>query len=396
MDLNTKMYQTFRGVDYSASPAVISDDHAADMLNMYVGEDGVMQKRPGWHVLKDFGAPINGIHYMQYPSGYMNMFVHAGTKLYVVDFRPAWRNFQYPEYGDIEIAGSEIILTSSSANYINRYVGGQQSALPWQVKNMDVNFDGVVDKRDAEMILKYVVGYDLGLPAGHYGMLPTDYTVIKYGNNTAFDLANVKSLMFDHEDKLYIADGVNYYCIEPVYGSQNEIQKFKASVVSGYIPTTGIAGYYKYDELNEEGTNTPGSQENPGVWQPPQLYEKRNLLTSREINTFIADGIHKAYYLRCGCPGCCCRCCLLALASAFAFLLFLVFLTEKLAKESHIYSSFLRGVGPSALTVSTKSTTVFWNFSPSDAETHSSLSLLGSNPYCSRTILRSAILLLAL
>lgn len=297
MDLNTKMYQTFRGVDFSASPAVISDDHAADMLNMYVGEDGVMQKRPGWHVLKDFGAPINGIHYMQYPTGYMNMFVHAGTKLYVVDFRPAWRNFEHPEYGDVKLAGSGISITSSASVYISRWVAGLTSALPWQVKNMDVNFDGVVDQRDAHMILRYVTGFDLGLPAGNYGMLPTDYTEVKYGNWDAFDLANVKSLMFDHEDKLYIADGVNYYCIEPVYGTQNEIKRFKASVVEGYIPATAIDGYYKYDELNEEGTNTPGSQDNPGVWQVPQLYEKRNMLQAKQINTLISDGIHKAYYL---------------------------------------------------------------------------------------------------
>ena len=297
--LKTALYSAFRGVDYSASPAVISDDHAADMLNMYVGEDGVMQKRPGWHVLKDFGVPINGIHYMQYPSGYMNMFVHAGTKLYVVDFRPAWRNFQWEELGDVPMADivSEHPINSSSSAFIRRYVAGLQSAQPWQVKNMDLNFDGVVDNRDAQMILKYVVGYDIGLPVGHYGMLPTDYTVIKYGNNDAFDLANVKSLMFDHEDKLYIIDGVNYYCIEPIYGTQNEIQKFKASVVDGYIPATAIDGYYKYDELNDEGTNTPGSQENPGVWQAPQLYEKRNMLQAKQINTFISDGIHKAYYL---------------------------------------------------------------------------------------------------
>lgn len=49
-----KTYQEFRGADYSASPAVIPDVHASDMLNMYIGSDGVMQKRPGWHILKTF------------------------------------------------------------------------------------------------------------------------------------------------------------------------------------------------------------------------------------------------------------------------------------------------------------------------------------------------------
>ena len=77
-------------------------------------------------------------------------------------------------------------------------------------------------------------------------------------------------------------------------------------------------------------------------------------------------------------------------------LLVLLVLLEQLVEESHQFASFTRGVGPSSLIVSTNSTIVFWNFSPSEAETHSSLSLLGSNPYCSRTILRRATLLLAL
>ena len=318
-EMNFKAYQAFRGVDYSASPAAISDDHASDMLNMYVGEDGVMQKRPGWRVLKDFGDRINGIHYLRFRETYGYLFVHVGNKLYMADFRKEWRNFQYPSVGDVAILDvdttehPEFSFTASAAAFINRYVAGivtDADLERWQVKNMDLNGDGVVSTEDAIAVLRYVVGLE-SMPDGKYGALSTSWTRVKKPNGSAFTLNNRRSLMFDHDDKLYIIDGGEYYVVAPKYGEEREstdedgrtfyykaIEGFEASVVEGYIPNTGVAGFYKYDDLNEEGTNTPGSQENPGVWQKPQLNEKRNLLQKREINTFIADGIHKAYYLR--------------------------------------------------------------------------------------------------
>ena len=75
------------------------------------------------------------------------------------------------------------------------------------------------------------------------------------------------------------------------------IKAYLAEEVDGYIPTTGANGHYEYDELNAEGTNIPGSEENPGVWVAPTRYEERNLLQTKQINTFSADGIHADYYL---------------------------------------------------------------------------------------------------
>src|SRR3989339_1012288 len=48
----------------------------------------------------------------------------------------------------------------------------------------------------------------------------------------------------------------------------------------------------------------------------------------------------------------------------------------------HPHPPPLIGVGPSSLIVSVNSVMVFWNFSPSPAEIHSSLSLSGSYPNC--------------
>jgi hypothetical protein len=75
------------------------------------------------------------------------------------------------------------------------------------------------------------------------------------------------------------------------------IKSFSAEEVVGYIPTTGVNGHYEYDELNSDGTNTPGSEDNPGVWVRPFLDEQRNLIQTKQINTFTADGIHKDFYL---------------------------------------------------------------------------------------------------
>jgi len=79
--------------------------------------------------------------------------------------------------------------------------------------------------------------------------------------------------------------------------STTYIEAFVADEVEGYVPTTGINGHYEYDELNADGTNTPGSEDNPGWWVAPEKYDDRNLLNPKQINTFTSDGIHDTYYL---------------------------------------------------------------------------------------------------
>jgi hypothetical protein len=296
-----KNYQAFRGVDYSASPAVISEDHASDLLNMYIGSDGVMQKRPGWRILKTFQVspedatrlPINGIHFIKFSKGNGVVFVHAGTRLYSMMYTPDLRHFD--ANGDVPFyRTANDVPTAASASTIMRYVSGTDTDFAeWQIRNMDINGDGKVTNDDASLLLSYIVG--MGVDASN-GVLPASYKLVTNTDGTTLELANMRSVSFDHDGKLYLLDGANYICIKPSM-SGGSVIGYVAERVDGYIPTTAVNGHYEYDELNEEGTNIPGSASNPGVWHHVTLNEERNLLQTKQINTFAADGIHKAFYL---------------------------------------------------------------------------------------------------
>lgn len=340
---NVKTYQEFRGVDYSASPAVISDEHASDMLNMYIGEDGVMQKRPGWHILKTFlnvdafdatatytvgqyvkcnnkfykcihehtgvwdeddfeegvppRLPINGLHYVQYRPGMGMLFIHAGSRLYGTMFVTG-------ASGDVSQSGK---VTAADAALIFRYLRGLVDFTPVQQALADVNNDGRITEDDAAQILRRVVGLE-PFPDGLCGILADSYFRVTYSDGTPLELNNDYSLSFEHDKNLYILDGVRYVRLVPTkqqYTGETPsgsitldyISSVYAEAVEGYIPTTGVNGHYEYDELNDEGTNTPGGEDNPGVWVEPTDYEDRNLLTPKQINTFTADGIHDTFYL---------------------------------------------------------------------------------------------------
>lgn len=297
-----KNYQAFRGVDYSASPAVISDDHASDLLNMYIGSDGVMQKRPGWRILRTFQVsendptrlPINGIHFIKFAKGNGVVFVHAGTRLYSMMYTPDLRHIDIVN-GDVPFyRTADDVPTAVIASNIMRYVDGiDTDVAEWQIKNMDINGDGKVTKDDASLLLSYIVG--MGADASN-GVLPASYKLVTNTDGTTLELANMRSVSFEHDGKLYLLDGANYICIKPSM-SGGSVIGYEAERVDGYIPTTAVNGHYEYDELNEEGTNTPGSAANPGVWHHVTLNEERNLLQTKQINTFSADGIHKAFYL---------------------------------------------------------------------------------------------------
>lgn len=296
-----KTYQAFRGVDFSASPAVISEDHASDLLNMYIGSNGVMQKRPGWRILRTFQVsendptrlPINGIHFIKFAKGNGIVFVHAGTRLYSMMYTPDLRHADIVN-GDVPFyrtAGD--VPTATMASLILSYVSGSTDLEEWQVRNLDINGDGKVTKDDASLLLSYIVG--MGADASN-GVLPDSYKLVNNTDGTTLELANMRSVSFEHDGKLYLLDGANYICIKPSM-SGGSVIGYKAERVDGYIPTTAVNGHYEYDELNEEGTNIPGSAANPGVWHHVTLNEERNLLQTKQINTFAADGIHKAFYL---------------------------------------------------------------------------------------------------
>ena len=413
-----KNYQAFRGVDYSASPAVISEDHASDILNMYIGSDGVMQKRPGWHILNTFwknavGQHIYGIHYVQYREGMGMLFVHAGTSLYgTIILHNA------DGLGDVNGDGD---ITAADAVMILQALAGTRVLKPEELYRADVNGDGRVTREDAVSILRIVVGREpkpdesdacKKLSGSTY---ISSFFKVQDRNNNDLVLAPHRSVSFEHDKNLYILDGEHYIRLVPTYATTSYtvsgetislpyIDSVKAETVEGYIPTTGANGHYEYAEmktevvegaevvnretktigngqssaeftaqtsfvsrivvtlivndamicnglvkptkkdannkpyvnigyynlLNDNGKVTvtsnwaaralgegdkvtlhikledeenvisgePGTESNPGTWIAPTLDEERNLIQTKQINTFSADGIHRAYYLR--------------------------------------------------------------------------------------------------
>lgn len=81
------------------------------------------------------------------------------------------------------------------------------------------------------------------------------------------DLADNKSVMFIHDEKIYIMDGVHYYWTDGFLQVQE---------VEGYVPTTSIA-------RKPAGGGT--------------IHEDVNFLTGRRINTFLADTASTEYFL---------------------------------------------------------------------------------------------------
>ena len=293
-----KTYQYIRGVDYSASPSVISENHASDMLNMYIGEDGVMQKRPGWHILNTFlnvsafsptvtyhvgeyvkynnkfykcinehtGAwdaedfeegvpprlPINGLHYVQYRPGMGMLFIHAGDRLYGTMFITG-------ASGDVNQDG---YVTATDAALILQYLEGLNSLSPVQQALADVNGDGRITEEDAAAILRRVVGLE-PFPDGSCGILASSYFLVNYKNGSRLVLKNGISLSFEHDQMLYILDGERYVRLVPDKKTYTQtisgksvkleyIDSVYAEAVEGYIPTTGVNGHYEYLEPQEE------------------------------------------------------------------------------------------------------------------------------------------------
>ena len=209
-------YQAFRGVDCSTSPAIISDEHASDLLNMFVGADGVIQKRPGWRILHQFDDGINGIHYLPLSPGNGTLFIHVGTKLYRVLMTTAWRHFTGEDTPYFKTITD--IPTMDDVQMIRDYVTqGIEGIEPWQVKNMDINGDGLVTMEDAQVLFDFISNL-AGTTSN--GVLSSSYETIKLkDSDDDLELANTKSVSLTHEGKLYILDGSKYYVVEPEYAS---------------------------------------------------------------------------------------------------------------------------------------------------------------------------------
>lgn len=79
--IRTKIYNKFRGVDFTTDPSLVEDGRSPWAPNMVADEGGMPEKRPGWRVLEEFDDPINGLYSIEY-NGVRQLLVHTGTKLY--------------------------------------------------------------------------------------------------------------------------------------------------------------------------------------------------------------------------------------------------------------------------------------------------------------------------
>lgn len=240
---DVKTYQAFRGVDYSASPAVISERHASDLMNMYIGEDGVLQKRPGWHILKTFQAsstdltrlPINGIHFIKLSEGNGTLLIHAGTRLYSVLIAKSWRHVQGKDEPYFQYQGD--VPTMEDVQLIRDYVtSGVDGIEPWQVKNMDIDGDGRVTLADAKLLEDFVAD---AVSTASNGVLPTSYSRVLKENGSALELQNTKTVSFVHDGKLYLLDGIKYYVIAPQYGGTSNLLDISSFTHNGVIQQDG-------------------------------------------------------------------------------------------------------------------------------------------------------------
>lgn len=99
-DRNTLTLKNFRGIDYASSPFSAASFRAVESRNMEL-ENGVLQKRTGWRLIRDFqnyevgngGTYINGMEWFshwvteenQTVAGFQGFLVHMGKRLYAFD-----------------------------------------------------------------------------------------------------------------------------------------------------------------------------------------------------------------------------------------------------------------------------------------------------------------------
>ena len=113
--VTTKIYQRFRGVDFSTDPALVDDARSPWAPNIYADQGGMPCKRPGWRTVADFGTfvppghdppRINGLFRVKIQDE-EHLLCHAGTEL-----------FRWSEEGDPEELFSDLPDERSAAVFL--------------------------------------------------------------------------------------------------------------------------------------------------------------------------------------------------------------------------------------------------------------------------------------
>ena len=78
--VHKKTYAGFRGVDFSADPALVDVSRSPWAVNMIAGSGGMPEKRPGWRTVCRIEGRINGLFQAKF-DGERHLIAHAGDKL---------------------------------------------------------------------------------------------------------------------------------------------------------------------------------------------------------------------------------------------------------------------------------------------------------------------------
>lgn len=80
VDIETSVYEKFKGADFSTDPSLIKPYRSPMCTNMISDEGGMPVKRTGWRTLFSTGAEIHGLWYLAH-EGSVHFIAHSGAKL---------------------------------------------------------------------------------------------------------------------------------------------------------------------------------------------------------------------------------------------------------------------------------------------------------------------------
>lgn len=272
----SRVYENFRGVDFSSDHTQVQHNRLAYLVNMYrdyqSGQGQALETVPGFRrrfVLAD-ESKIHGIFYFKHKSGsdtLTKVLVHAGTKLWL------WHN--YPNTINIEQTGSitvptatstiegvstynqELSFTAASVTYLGTQDGTDlTSGMTFDAEENAIEYLSSSLEVGQTLIIKY-----------YEGLINTSTDTPLFAT-----MNERKSEAFVFNNMLYIIDGKNYL----VYDGTT----LKEVTTVAYIPTT-------YINIIPTGDNANIGTE----------YEQRNILQPEFKHTFVADGTNMEFAL---------------------------------------------------------------------------------------------------
>ncbi len=272
----SRVYDNFRGVDFSSDHTQVQHNRLAYLVNMYrdyqSGQGQALETVPGFRrrfVLAD-ESEIHGIHYFKHKSGndiLTKVLVHAGTKLWLWSNYPYSVNIEQTSTITVPTATStiegvstynqELSFTAASVTYLGTQDGtdltsgmtfdNEENAIEYLSSSLEVG---------QTLIIKY-----------YEGLIDTSIDTPLFATMNA---QNSEAFVFNN--MLYIIDGKNYL----VYDGTT----LKEVTTVAYVPTT-------YINIIPTGDNANIGTE----------YEQRNILQPKFKHTFVADGTNAEFAL---------------------------------------------------------------------------------------------------